>query len=94
MITVMAYATAKKGKEQETLEVLNSMVAPTRAERGCINYDLHQSLQDPKLFVFYENWESQEALDRHLQTSHILSAVAKAEKLLAEPIQITLLRKV
>lgn len=91
---MIAYATAQKGKEKETFELLSGLVAPTRAEKGCINYDLHQSLEDPRLFVFYENWENQEVLDRHFQTSHVLSAMEKSAKILTEPVQITLLKQI
>ena len=93
-ITVVAHATAKKGKEKELEKVLQGLVAPTRAEKGCINYDLHQAIEDPREFVFCENWTSQADLDAHLQTKHIASASAAALDLLQSPVKITLWRQI
>jgi quinol monooxygenase YgiN len=70
-VTVIARFQAKEGKESRLGQELQRLLAPTRAEDGCINYDLHQSTSDPALFVFYENWASQEALDAHFQTPHL-----------------------
>lgn len=88
-LTVIAHATAKPGKEEELAKALQSMVVPTRAEKGCINYDLHQSPENPSQFLFHENWTDKAALDAHLKTPHITSAVAVAKDLLAEPIRIS-----
>lgn len=37
-----------------------------------MNYDLHQGTEDPDVFIFYENWESAQALDAHLATPHLV----------------------
>jgi len=38
-------------------------IKPTTGERGYVNYDLHQGVEDPAVFFFYENWEAVEDLD-------------------------------
>lgn len=58
--------------------------------KGCLNYDLHVSPDDPGLLVFHENWESKEDLDAHLASAHIDAFRAVAPDLLAEPPDITL----
>jgi quinol monooxygenase YgiN len=70
-ITVVATFQAKPGKEAELKQALISLVAPTHKEAGCINYDLHQSPEDPGQFLFHENWTTRAALDAHLQNDHI-----------------------
>lgn len=89
-LTVVAHATAKPGKENQLKAILQGFVAPTRAEKGCLNYDLHQSLDQPGKFVFYENWTSKEALDAHLKTPHLTQGAKAAQEFLAEPIAISL----
>lgn len=89
-ITVIAYAAAKPGREKELKKALQSMVVPTRAEKGCLNYDLHESSDQPGAFMFHENWSSKEALDAHLKTKHIADAMNEAKEHLAGPVQITL----
>jgi quinol monooxygenase YgiN len=89
-VTVFALVKAKLGMEERVKAELHALVAPTLQEEGCINYDLHQSLDHKGHFRFYENWTSKELLDRHLQSAHVKQLIAKADQLLAEPPEITL----
>lgn len=93
-LTVVAQIKAKPGKENETQQALQALLAPTRKEAGCVNYDLHVSPQNPTLFLFHENWASQADLDRHLQSPHIQAMFARVTELLAEAPQIALWQKV
>jgi quinol monooxygenase YgiN len=65
-------------------------VAPTRAEAGCINYDLHQRAEDRGELILYENWVSKPDLDLHLEMPYLKQLKARAGELCAEPIEITL----
>jgi quinol monooxygenase YgiN len=88
-LTVIAHIRAKPGHESRVRQVLQGLVFPTRAEAGCINYDLHQSQTDPALFVFYENWTSEAHLDAHSKSPHIQSFRKVAGEILAGPVEIT-----
>ena len=92
-VTVFALVKAKPGMEETAKQELLALVEPTRSEEGCINYDLHQSLDHAGHFRFYENWTSKELLDRHLQSAHVKQFIAKMDRLLAEPPEITLWEK-
>jgi quinol monooxygenase YgiN len=70
-VTLTAMVKAKPGQEGAVKEALLSLVEPTRKEPGCLVYNLHQSIGDPTLFMFYERWSSQEALDAHGKTPHM-----------------------
>lgn len=87
-VTIVAKIKAKPGRQGELKEVLLSLIAPTRAEKGCICYSLHQDSNEDSVFMFYEKWASKEALDEHLQTPHLKGLVARADELFAEPLQI------
>ena len=50
---------------QEVKAVLENMVIHTRKESACLQYDLHQSINNENVFVFYEIWENQAGLDQH-----------------------------
>ncbi len=93
-VTVIAFHRAKPGKEQALREALLAVCAPTRAEKGCLNYDLHVSPDDPGLLVFHENWESEADLDAHLASPHIEAFRTVAGELLAEPPDITLWQEI
>ena len=84
-LRVVAHLRAKPDKIEETREALCSLIDPTRAEDGCIQYELMQNAADPTDFTFVEEWSGDAALDAHLQTEHIQLVVSKADELLAAP---------
>ena len=88
-LTVIAYARVKAGQEARARAVLVGLVAPTRAEAGCLNYDLHQSNDDPRLFVFHENWVSAADLDAHARSPHIQAFRAVVPEILDGPVDIS-----
>jgi quinol monooxygenase YgiN len=93
-ISVLARVRARPGMEREVRRACLALVEPSRAEQGCISYDLHQSADDPALFMFYENWESRGDLERHLETAHALQFDKTTNGMLAEEEEITFWEKI
>jgi quinol monooxygenase YgiN len=93
-ITVIARFKAKQGSDQPLKELLLSLIENSRSDKGCISYDLHQALDDPELFVFYETWENKELLSEHSATAHIRQFRSNVKSLLAEPPEVILLSKI
>lgn len=93
-VTVVALFTAKSGMEETVRQAIEAVIAPTRAEPGCINYDLHQSSEDPSIFMLYENWNSKKDLDEHLAMPYLKNLAAKADDMLAKPLDIQLYRMI
>ncbi|MBN2131589.1 MAG: antibiotic biosynthesis monooxygenase [Sedimentisphaerales bacterium] len=89
-VTVIARFKAKEGKVEELESVLMDLIAPTREEPGCVSYVLHHAQDDPRSFLFVENWASQMALDEHLEKPYLKALVARADELLAEPLDVSL----
>jgi len=92
-LTVVATIVAKPGKEAETEAVLRALVPPSRQDPGYIGYDLHRDLENPRLFLFYETWESRAALDAHLDTPHLNAFKARVPELV-ETLEIRLLERI
>ena len=85
VVTVVAEMVAQPGKEEDLKRQLLILTVETRKEEGCIQYDLHQSTDNPGRFVFYENWTSAETLDKHSKSAHILAFRAIRDGILAQP---------
>jgi quinol monooxygenase YgiN len=83
-VTVVAKVVAKRDAVEEVKTELLKLVAPTRKESGCIEYNLHQDNVDPAQFVFYETWESAACLEQHMNTDHFTRYVAAVDGLLEE----------
>lgn len=67
-------------------EAMQRLVTATRAEDGCLRYELYESAAAPGTFITWESWRSQDDLDAHLQSTHVAAALAAAgEQLTAAP---------
>jgi quinol monooxygenase YgiN len=76
-LTIVAKIVAKLDKTELVKTELIKLIAITKKEEGCINYDLHQDNENKNIFLFYENWESRELWQKHMNNTHI-AAYAKA----------------
>lgn len=93
LLTVIAFMRAKPAQEVALREALDALIEPTKQEAGYVNYDLHESITDPGLFYFYENWESGEHLDAHLAAPHLQHFVGRLDELLDGDLNIQRLRR-
>jgi quinol monooxygenase YgiN len=84
LLTVVAYMRAADGKTEELRAALEALIEPTSQEAGYVNYDLHQGVEDPRWFFFYENWDSAEDLDAHLAAPHLVEFAGRLGDLLDE----------
>ena len=64
-IALLATITANEGSESEVEEAFKQAVARVGDEPGTLVYALHRKADDPRSFVFFEVYESNEAADAH-----------------------------
>ncbi len=83
-LNFIAQFQAKPGHEANLRAILEAMVGPTRAEPGCVNYDLHQVQGEPTRFVLYEGWQSKDALDEHMKKPYFAKMLADLDEVVAE----------
>lgn len=75
-LIVVATITAKEGNEVVVREALEKIVPPSRAEAGCLRYDLHIDLGNHASFVMLEAWRDDAALAAHEATPHFQQLVS------------------
>lgn len=93
-VTVIAYIEIKPGSEAEFLEHAEKVIASTRAESACLNYDLHQAPGATHKFVFYENWTSMDGLSQHAASGHIQRFRNDIAHLITKPTEVTVWKMV
>ena len=86
LCTLIGTVVAKDETRDELRKILGGQVAPARAEPSCVTYDFHVDVEDPNVFVFYENWRSRSDLDAHLKAPHLQQLFGRLEELLARPV--------
>jgi quinol monooxygenase YgiN len=65
MLTFTAKLTVKAGQEQEFERIMSITVPKVREEPGNRTYIFHRSTQDLRVFMLYEEYDDQAALEAH-----------------------------
>jgi quinol monooxygenase YgiN len=83
-LTIIAKIKTKTDKIDLVKAELLKLIDITRAEAGCISYDLHQDNENPAHFLFYENWESRELWQKHMENPHLKAYMDATEDAVEE----------
>jgi len=78
-LTIVANIVTKNDNIELVKAELLKLIDITRAEEGCVNYDLHQDNENPAHFTFYENWVSRELWQSHMANTHLAEYMTATE---------------
>jgi (4S)-4-hydroxy-5-phosphonooxypentane-2,3-dione isomerase len=70
MIVLKVDMLVKPGTEERCKEYIRILQEHSRKEPGCVHYVGHQSLDDPRRFLFYEVYKDQAALQAHRDAAY------------------------
>jgi autoinducer 2-degrading protein len=71
VLIVLARYVLSEGHDATVARVLRKKNAQaTRAEAGCLQFSVYQHIDDPRAFVLYERYTSEEAFQAHRLTPH------------------------
>jgi quinol monooxygenase YgiN len=84
-VYVVARYVAKAGKEEDLKAILMTLIAPSRREIGCYQYDLLRNPTDPRDFCFVERWDNDKAFDEHAASAHLKTARGQVDALVDGP---------
>ncbi|HEY6968846.1 MAG TPA: putative quinol monooxygenase [Candidatus Angelobacter sp.] len=65
MIVLKVDMLVKPGTEENCKEYIRILQEHSRKEPGCLMYIGHQSIDDPRRFLLYEQYKDKAALDAH-----------------------------
>jgi quinol monooxygenase YgiN len=82
-VTLVVLLRSKEGQHLLLEAEIRALLAPTRKEEGCVQYDLHHSLDNPSLFLLHEVWATRAHHTAHTKTPHFLRWDARKDSLLA-----------
>lgn len=84
MIGVVAKLKIAEGKHEAFEEVAKDLMAKVKAnEPGTLTYQLYRSQKDDDVYIFMEEYASQDALAAHGKTTYFAEAGPKLGPLLA-----------
>ena len=72
---VCAKWTAKEGKEDRLVEIIEEMTGPSRSEPGNLYYQAQRSPDNPRLFFLYEQYADEAGYEAHMASEHFTRLV-------------------
>ena len=79
----------RAGSEIAAIEALRTVLAPTRAEPGCIGINAFRSKQDPRIFLIHSRWSDEAAFELHARLPHTVNFIRQMESLVDRPPEFT-----
>ena len=70
-LSLIAIVISKDGKDTFIKSEIEKLIPLTRKEAGCLNYNLFIDNKDKNRFVLYENWESHDLWQDHMNSAHM-----------------------
>jgi len=74
------------GKEEAFREAMLGNLEPTRAEPGCLQIRMFESIREPRTFAIFSEWVDEAAFELHARLPHTLRFLKAAETLLPHPV--------
>lgn len=84
---VTAILEAVPGKEDQLFTLLNDALPAFQSEPGCVAYTLLRDIEHAGVFVTFEQWRDDAALQQHMQSDAMAAAKPALEQLLARPMR-------
>ena len=85
MIIVTLSMVVKPEEKENLLEIVRMILEPTRVEKGCLNYHCYQDVEDENAFVILEQWQTQQDLERFIQSRNYQQLLTAMELLTEAP---------
>jgi quinol monooxygenase YgiN len=70
MLIVVARYVVAEGHESTVARMLRKNAQASRAEPGCLEFSVYQEIDDPRAFLLYERYTSEDAFQAHRRTRH------------------------
>jgi quinol monooxygenase YgiN len=70
MLILVVRVTIAAGHEDEVIESFRTLQEETRREAGCITYVVQRSRENPRVFMIYEQYKDEAALEAHRNSPH------------------------
>jgi len=93
-IHVIARHFARPDTVDDVRRILLSLIEHSRAEPGCLKYELLQNADDPTDFTFVEAFASEDAVKLHAAAPYIAGLAPKLKELVARPSEVSRYRAI
>lgn len=95
MIKIVAKNYIKNENIEDFIKLASKLVEATnKYDEGCIKYELFQDTVNPGILTVIEEWESKDALDKHMAASHFTEIVPQFAQYTEKPGEMNIYNKI
>ena len=91
---IIARFHADPGREADVEAAIREVSVPTRAEPGCLGYQVFRSTRDPALLHIYSRWQDEAAFEHHATLPHTVKFLERVQPLIDHPLDVTRTRQI
>lgn len=77
MLIVVAQYVVKEGQEDTVVRLMRSNAEASRQEPDCLEFSVHQDVDNPRRILLFERYTDEEAFQAHRQTPHFRDVVER-----------------
>lgn len=77
MLTVVARYRVREGHDSTVARLLRKNAEASLAEPGCLEFTVYRETDEPRSFLLYERYTSEDAFQAHRQTPHFEDIIEK-----------------
>ncbi len=91
--TLLVTLEVRAGSEERLREELGVLAALSRADPGCVRYDVLEDAHESGRFVLWEEWLDEASLADHNAKDHVSRFAEASAGLLVAPMEVQRLRR-
>lgn len=91
---IIARFHARPGRESEVEAAIREVATPTRAEAGCLGYQVFRGTHDEALFFIHSRWCDEDAFALHAELPHTVRFLARVEPLIDHALDVARTRMI
>ena len=77
MLIVVARYVVAEGHDSTVLRLLSENAEASRAEPGCLEFSVYREIDDPRVFLLYERYTSEDDFQSHRRTPHFENIIER-----------------
>ena len=88
MFNIIGVLSINPNSGDKLAQLLPPLIAASRKDPGCIDYDCKRDELNADTYLFIETWKDDASLDAHMQTAHFKTFVEQVDAILEAPLEL------
>ena len=88
MFQIIAVLSVRREESEKLEALLKPLIEASRKDAGCLGYDCRADVLNPGTWLFFEKWQDDASLEKHMAAAHFKAFEQGVASLLTAPLAI------